>query len=721
MGRFEKLSEKIMPYKIKSIISNNYIDIMIINCGKYFEVQRINYKHETIFKKEVKKEIIEVVLLSVNYLILVIYEDSKYEIINIDKNEVIYSSIFDKMKISFDKFNFVAPYQNNNTNLNSITNNNNLNIPSLNINSFSKFDVSKISFLESIENFTKNNFYTLDKQNSKIYIFQNVINPLCEINFNLSDNNSDIIKMFPFEQDSVICITKKKFFNKLNYYFYYLNPSKKLTNEIHDSLYKLHFSVCLIDYIKNILSLLQKLINKTKIILFDKYLDNNNLTFKVDKTNEDKYQKNLQNDFLNNIFFGEISLRLSNMFKEDFFQEGVLNKLEDNIHFNIKNIENIIIGHLKPALNRIEIYLKLNDFNDEYNFINIFSSIDELLKNLINTSSDYRNFIGWLYTMSVQYNSKDNNSNNNQNKKNNLEKIYIENESLISFVMDEKYLMKNTMVLFDEELNNNKDNKNNIINNNINYSSNDMNKNIFSKKFLEQNNINFNSKINIQNKTNSINNINNNDSKYLVSKLDTLKSLINAEIEKKYKLLSDDSQNLPQIFIKLADIENEIKDFYILSNESNEFIFYFKTKENLKNILYIIALSSNSQCKLAKINFSYEMNIKIVDFKITNKNELFLLVKTPIKNEIELKEFKFTLICSDLSNYNFYDVKYGNDKIINLNLGEYNGCEDIKIDDHADVECSDDAFLVLTGKGFLSLVDNSLNKIIVIDIVQDKL
>ena len=56
MGRFEKISEKIMPYKIKSIISNTFADIMIINCGKYFEVQRINYKHETIFKKEEKKK-----------------------------------------------------------------------------------------------------------------------------------------------------------------------------------------------------------------------------------------------------------------------------------------------------------------------------------------------------------------------------------------------------------------------------------------------------------------------------------------------------------------------------------------------------------------------------------------------------------------------------------------------------------------------------------------
>ena len=87
---------------------------MIINCGKYFEVQRINYKHETIFKKEVKKEIIQLVLLSTNYMVLAIYEDNKYEIINIDKSEIIFSSSFEKIKIFRNQENiyeFVSPYK----------------------------------------------------------------------------------------------------------------------------------------------------------------------------------------------------------------------------------------------------------------------------------------------------------------------------------------------------------------------------------------------------------------------------------------------------------------------------------------------------------------------------------------------------------------------------------------------------------------------------------
>ena len=227
MGRFEKISEKIMPYKIKSIISNTFADIMIINCGKYFEVQRINYKHETIFKKEVKKEIIELVLLSTNYMVLAVYEDKKYEIINIDKSEIIYSSTFEKLNLnpSENKFNFVSPYKSSffeNTNK-KIT----YGIPPLNINSFSKFDVSKISFFESIENSRKTNFYIMDKINSTIYISQNVINPICEIilSRNENANNFNLVSMFPFINNSVIYITYQKNTNsnELLYHLLYIS------------------------------------------------------------------------------------------------------------------------------------------------------------------------------------------------------------------------------------------------------------------------------------------------------------------------------------------------------------------------------------------------------------------------------------------------------------------------------------------------------------------
>ena len=756
MGRFEKISEKIMPYKIKSIISNTFADIMIINCGKYFEVQRINYKHETIFKKEVKKEIIQLVLLSTNYMVLAIYEDNKYEIINIDKSEIIYSSSFDKINIPKNPGNiyeFISPYKTLSL-VQDINKEIEYAIPPLNINSFSKFDVSKISFFESIEKKRKNNFYIMDKKNNIIYISQNVINPICEIKLlnnkkeeqnnineiiiedeNNNNSNFSLISMFPFINNSIIYITQENK-GELLYHFNYINPPSILNYTIHDSLFKLYYSLYIIDYIKNILNLTEKLITKTKIFLFDKYIDSNNLTFKVDSSNESKYQSQLKTDFKNNIFFGELSLRLSNMYKKDLFEEGALNKLDDKIHFNLKNIENIVIGNLKPALNRIEVYLKENYFrnnklnNDkDNNFINVFTSVELLLNDLIEISSEYRNFIAWLNTMANIYINGEKSANQIQNKKNGLDKIYIENNSLINFVQNEKYNMNNIANLFEEK----KENNDNIKDNNdenlniINFSSNDLNNNIFSKKYLSKKNISFNSIINSQvkspnKKEEKPENIND---KYIFPKLDSMKSLIQEEISSNYTMLSNESKNLPQDFLILSGIKEEIKNFNITCNESNEYIIYFTSRENDKNILYIIAINLNSQCKFAKINFSYKMNIKILDFKITLKNELLLLVKTPMKteeNDDEMKEFKFTLISSDLSNYSFYDVKNEGNGVggkLFVNLENFEGIEDIKIDELADVECTDNSFLELTGKGFITLVDNSLNKITIIDLIQD--
>jgi len=756
MGRFEKISEKIMPYKIKSIISNTFADIMIINCGKYFEVQRINYKHETIFKKEVKKEIIQLVLLSTNYMVLAIYEDNKYEIINIDKSEIIYSSSFDKINIPKNPGNiyeFISPYKTLSL-VQDINKEIEYAIPPLNINSFSKFDVSKISFFESIEKKRKNNFYIMDKKNNIIYISQNVINPICEIKLlnnkkeeqnnineiiiedeNNNNSNFSLISMFPFINNSIIYITQENK-GELLYHFNYINPPSILNYTIHDSLFKLYYSLYIIDYIKNILNLTEKLITKTKIFLFDKYIDSNNLTFKVDSSNESKYQSQLKTDFKNNIFFGELSLRLSNMYKKDLFEEGALNKLDDKIHFNLKNIENIVIGNLKPALNRIEVYLKENYFrnnklnNDkDNNFINVFTSVELLLNDLIEISSEYRNFIAWLNTMANIYINGEKSANQIQNKKNGLDKIYIENNSLINFVQNEKYNMNNIANLFEEK----KESNDNIKDNNdenlniINFSSNDSNNNIFSKKYLSKKNISFNSIINSQvkspnKKEEKPENIND---KYIFPKLDSMKSLIQEEISSNYTMLSNESKNLPQDFLILSGIKEEIKNFNITCNESNEYIIYFTSRENDKNILYIIAINLNSQCKFAKINFSYKMNIKILDFKITLKNELLLLVKTPMKteeNDDEMKEFKFTLISSDLSNYSFYDVKNEGNGVggkLFVNLENFEGIEDIKIDELADVECTDNSFLELTGKGFITLVDNSLNKITIIDLIQD--
>ncbi len=63
IGMINLVSEKILPERIKSVAWNKRIDIIAINCGRYYEVHRIGYKHEEIFKKEEKFEILDFVFL----------------------------------------------------------------------------------------------------------------------------------------------------------------------------------------------------------------------------------------------------------------------------------------------------------------------------------------------------------------------------------------------------------------------------------------------------------------------------------------------------------------------------------------------------------------------------------------------------------------------------------------------------------------------------------
>jgi hypothetical protein len=95
----------------------------------------------------------------------------------------------------------------------------------------------------------------MDKKNSVIYISQNVINPICEIKLlnNKNENkiieedeidysNYSLVSMFPFLNNSIIYITQEKS-NELFYHFNYINPPSILNYTIHDSLFKLYYSL----------------------------------------------------------------------------------------------------------------------------------------------------------------------------------------------------------------------------------------------------------------------------------------------------------------------------------------------------------------------------------------------------------------------------------------------------------------------------------------------
>ena len=176
-------------------------------------------------------------------------------------------------------------------------------------------------------------------------------------------------------------------------------------------------------------------------------------------------------------------------------------------------------------------------------------------------------------------------------------------------------------------------------------------------------------------------------------------------------------ENIPIKFFTLKNIQSKITDLSYIQNETNDFIFSFTNNESFKSILYLIVYNkSTSEFKISKINFTYENDIKILDYKITKQNELILLVKT-VNIENNLPLIKYTLILSVLTNYNFNLLKSENNNT--FNLFDYGNVEDIKIDTFADVECSDNSFISVGDRRLLALVNNTSNKITIIDILNN--
>ena len=171
-------------------------------------------------------------------------------------------------------------------------------------------------------------------------------------------------------------------------------------------------------------------------------------------------------------------------------------------------------------------------------------------------------------------------------------------------------------------------------------------------------------------------------------------------------------------FFTIKNIQSKITDLSYIQNDTNDFIFSFTNNESFKSILYLIIYNkSTSQFKISKINFTYENDIKILDYKITKQNELILLVKTTnIENNIP--SIKYTLILSVLTNYNFNLLNNENNNNT-FNLFDFGNVEDIKIDTFADVECSDNSFISVGDRRLFALVNNTSNKITIIDILNN--
>lgn len=126
--------------------------------------------------------------------------------------------------------------------------------------------------------------------------------------------------------------------------------------------------------------------------------------------------------------------------------------------------------------------------------------------------------------------------------------------------------------------------------------------------------------------------------------------------------------------------------------------------------------SKTSQFKFAKINFTYENEVIIIDYKVTRQNELVLLVKSNKVDESKVLTTKYSIILTSLLNYSYVSLD-NKDNVNTFDFFNFNSIEDIKIDSFADVECSDQSFISLGERRLIALVDNVSNKITIIDII----
>ena len=372
-----------------------------------------------------------------------------------------------------------------------------------------------------------------------------------------------------------------------------------------------------------------------------------------------------------------------------------------------------MLNKLGYFFNRVKCFD--NELEENFKWINI--TFDSLVEGLREVSFSYRNFLAWVNS----FNNKENNENFNENAKNYLSSILIDYQQCFNFICNKHYNMEQLL----NKINNENENNNNINNNNntsvlYNKESKSIinsNSNSLLQKYLKENGIDLNKELNTVN-NNGVNTPHNNNNAISSSKsikecLSLLKKSINTIKDTMYIESSKKFVSIYSSFFILKNIQSPIIDLALTVNLTKDSIFTFTNNDLLKKVLYIIVFNSSSGFKFAKVNFTYENGVTIIDYKLTNQNELVLLVKsTSIEND--LPTVKYSLILSELMNYNFVDLKCDNNNT--FDLFNFDVCEDIKIDLFVDLDCGDNSFISIGERRLVAVVNNTTNKITIVDI-----
>ena len=583
-------------------------------------------------------------------------------------------------------------------------------------NSFSKIDVSKVNFFNN-DKFSFDTMYLWNKEKREIEIYQKLISSFGTIKLN--NNAENIIELFNFENKNTLLYVNK--INKNDYDFYFLPLSLSTTYNDHVINYQIKFAQYILEYISQILTLITRIITKLGIILFDKYSFSNEMQYLITSDNEKEYQNKFNEELKKLFLFGNLSDNLLNFFKNDLFESRSITKMDENIHFNLKNVQDILIENVKPALNQLGYFFNEIKFykseivtQKNLNFLHmgfseLYLSFDKLIENLLEVNFDYRNFLAWINN----FNNKENNPNYNAAAKNYLNNISYDYSHCFKFICESHYNMEHILNQIDRENDEKDDNDSTNIKKNPKNVKNffDENKNEMLQKYINDNDLK-----NILNKNQIKENLeikkekDKKSIKYYLSLIKTTISDISSNLTENF---THNFSSLPQKFFSIKNVQSDITDISLMTNETLDSIFTFTNNDLLKTVLYIIVYNSKTkEFKFSKVSFTYENGVSIIDYKLTKQNELVLLVKS-VKVENDLPVTKYSIIVSSLLNYTFISLN-DNKKPNTFDFFNFNNIEDIKIDSFIDVEASDQSFLSIGERRFIALVNNFSNKIIII-------
>jgi hypothetical protein len=698
------LSEKILPEKIKNIIWNKEIDLIGIICPNYFEIHRIGTKHEVIYSKEELVGISDMIFIPQSDLIAIILRDSNFYFLNIATSEVVVKTKLPSLKGLAPVFNRNEIIMARNLNLYTTTANVKYKNPftkDLNFISFSKIDVSLIHLFQ---NRIENSFnYIFNTNTKEVSFYLNLLIPVAKFQlkekriFYLDNlNTTDIIYLASGDKDS-----EEWMLNTVSLENIFKD------NFSVDVIHELTYSMHMIDYINQILSIFNKIIYKLSISLFDKYTFANKLEHLIDVDNESMFKMKFARELKDLFTLGNVSDGLKELFK-DLFEARTLLKMDENIFFNFKNIEDIITDNVKPALNSILFNVnKLKCLEEKYSLIkeletkysSLVIQFENFFCQVVETKLGYRNFLAWMNSFNIQAQQV---SQNTDTIKNHLTNYLIDYKTLFRFIDSQEYNMAELMRIMEKDTIDLLEGSMDVLNDSNNSF---LMKNDLLKGFIQQNNLEDLCLLALSDKVGTFDKTIN-DNSCLKTRLGEVKERLNLVKNSMITYLSS------LIFTKPLMRLRNINNYEVGKIETREgtglILIKLKSRENSIEYILLIKILSNKPTYLL-LQVTNNSSLNLIDYVLDVSENLYLLIMTNSTMSISR---------TNLSHYTFSDIDNINDSnnyYCKFDLLDLKSVP-VKLQSSLNIENSDNINLNYCNKSMMSIVDNRRNKVSIINI-----